>query len=752
MSIYDQPITSTITDDGAKEQMTTNKTIFKRPVREGYSFLNRTDYQQRVEAKDMAVPNPVPNPVYEIMNRIDPREVVDDVGNTVAHISALLGVEYEDEEIQMLRNNVGNTVACNMAHAGNGSKITDYALGHTLTVTNDGFLKSLLNRDLSYDMLNARPRSHYREVTYANILVGLGKRYSDEVLLSGKLHDAADIAIRMANDGHMFTNENILRMEGHCNWIRETISVFDVQVHRAFQDPNDSNQSYRNMENPKVEDAVIRSFVWAEYGYGIHNRYLYSRRFPNGKLGIELQLEGVITRDALSYKPYGPKAMFFRPFLAKTAIEIDVDTLDFDLSKYPFFAAKLLEDGYTFKREQSLFAAIGSLHSFGTNFIYGETPDSYQANKELFTKFVNSKLVVGDDCKLLPNGFTIAHGKAFYRMPVDPIHACIATDDGTTVAHIMALRGNFIGDLEIMLLKNNAGRSVASYYGDFLMRQAFQPVERMVKWTQKVIDMHMSMFRRLSNEESESTDMLRGWWIRMSDVVGYDKRIFPPLTPLIVNNHPVFTLELYNQIMEMGEAERMQFLKQVVHGGDVYDDGDYTVAHLLARSPRVCMEIVNNREILTIADKNGWTVAHTVASRCEGLPLDDVELLSMRDKYDHTVAHELMNCYPMLAAELDVKTLSIRDSQGYTPAHIAAKGYMFSDGEILQLKCDHWRGRHTGETVAMRMIGNGWTTNDPNIYRMSGGDNMSLIEGMALKIMHDSIYDKRGVHPRVSTY
>ena len=65
-----------------------------------------------------------------------------------------------------------------------------------------------------------------------------------------------------------------------------------------------------------------------------------------------------------------------------------------------------------------------------------------------------------------------------------------------------------------------------------------------------------------------------------------------------------------------------------------------TVAHWLADSTKWTTD---NKEILLIADINGWTVAHWLAchSYITHWRTDDKEILLAADKYERTVAYVL---------------------------------------------------------------------------------------------------------------
>ncbi|BAI81734.1 hypothetical protein DEFDS_P112 (plasmid) [Deferribacter desulfuricans SSM1] len=123
--------------------------------------------------------------------------------------------------------------------------------------------------------------------------------------------------------------------------------------------------------------------------------------------------------------------------------------------------------------------------------------------------------------------------------------------------------------------------------------------------------------------------------------------------------------------------------------------------------------ITEDKEILKLAAKNGWTVAHEQAN--EGWTTEDEDILKLADNTGWTVAHEQTKQGWVTD---DKEILKLTDNNGNTVAHIQASNsdnwYWFvEDKDILKLaNKDNW-------TVAHEQAKQGWITNDKEILQLT---------------------------------
>jgi hypothetical protein len=144
------------------------------------------------------------------------------------------------------------------------------------------------------------------------------------------------------------------------------------------------------------------------------------------------------------------------------------------------------------------------------------------------------------------------------------------------------------------------------------------------------------------------------------------------------------------------------------------DKRGWSVAHSCATQG----QIFDDMDILLLQTKRGITVAHVMASK--GCIFTDTDILTLRDKTGHTVAHEMARRGHKLTG-LNILTLS--DNTGWTVAHqmaLSKNAYTFTDIEILKLT------NKFGYTVAHLMAHRGHVFTDPDILSWKTGEGWDM--------------------------
>ncbi|BAI81821.1 hypothetical protein DEFDS_P201 (plasmid) [Deferribacter desulfuricans SSM1] len=117
-----------------------------------------------------------------------------------------------------------------------------------------------------------------------------------------------------------------------------------------------------------------------------------------------------------------------------------------------------------------------------------------------------------------------------------------------------------------------------------------------------------------------------------------------------------------------------------------------TIAHIQANKGWT----TNDKEILLLADDNGWTVAHEQAKH--GWITNDIEIITLKDK-----------------------------KEGWTVAHLQARyGWRTDDIKILKLKTKY------GDSVAHEQAERGWIPTDKKILKMKNKDNWTVAHSLVL--------------------
>lgn len=659
-----------------------------------------------------------------------PTDVVDDAGNTVAHILATTGTEYADIAIQQLTNNRGVTVAENMFSTGKVDYLPDETMIGILTMKvkgqrghnpyNDYALpfKMPYNKNGRIGYALANTLIYGSDITYGRVVAMNGYEFTEEEIASGKLLNAGHIAVNMVDkQGHIFDHPAVLKLAGTIGYAREDkevastqplITVQDLQMLVELSTLTDDEVAAR-LNEPAVENAIAACIENNLRNVSVTSRIL-SHVFSGGKTGKQLCVD--------AYKKHGYSAGLYNAFMGGLLYPDDEELVNSLGMDYLARVAELTRSDM--KDVKLLIKCAAETVESPTGLL--NTPN----NIAVFLQHVEDNALL-DTAVIHESGFTVSHMKAMFDLPVTPECVTLADESGWAVAHVMATMGYPLYDIEMLMLKCHRGITVAECYNRYLVRKSSIYGN---EWPIDTNALSVALKRLCEFEEfarpmagSGHRSILYAWWETLYDYVGADPKWYPSVETTI-RMAPLESLSdlLINQLKEIDSVEGRMRLLSLPQRPDGYPVGsclrnkvrqvEETLGiapedflripcpgkNILASYYGVCGSYIPSDEILTTVNERGQSVLYILA-------LSHASLLDFH---------------------VDDEMLRLTDKDGNTVAHAMAFGYKFTNDKELLTMVD---GK--GSTVAAVQAARGWGTPDPDIYRLVDGKGISVLEHMA---------------------